>query len=367
MAIDLYPYKCRLNNAQFVLSLSDADLTIGSLPVDDEPDVDIQRPAALPDGKNATITIGDSVESDDSHVNVISHQELRSRVKAIVKRDLTKYDTQMRLATVRLSALVEYANVVNVMYDHYAKVGGMEHWILNAPINIISHLTGIFTTYITRGLADFKRSEITEYIQSNRASVWQVRRVALEKIRDLKFELPIEINAVRLPEVYRDIKPFLVECDLRGRTKKLITLLGKINKSRDGHVDGDMPQSLDDGILAVGKNATTKYLAKNLKKSASFVEIYSNAGSFSKFIDELVDADNFFFAIAATYKELETADSTIKQVIKKISPDSAKSLSVLIKNFAELVTTYGECITMLNILQHIVTSHIDSIRTHISA
>ncbi len=361
---NIYQLSLRLRRAQCILAATDAEVIIGSLPPDDEPEAEIHRPHALPDNHTAEITVGDDTKSSSSDGSTsveysATPGELRTYITSLVPEDLTAVSSKMCVAKVRLAALADYADACGKIADEV--INGSEHFIFNAPVNIISHLTGIFTTYVTRMFADFKRSELTEYIQSNRASVWAITDAPLSKIKDFELPLPVEINTTKLLDAYKAVEAFLVEADIRGRTDKLINWVKSVSRGSDVPI----PATLDDGTLAIGEKAM-QFLAKNPKSNATFTEIYGNNETFKQVIKTLADADGYLFAVSSTHANLKKADAAIRQVSKDVNAYQAKALSRLVKNFAEVVSTYGDCLAMVNILQHHVVIHLALLRDYLS-
>lgn len=340
-----------------ILEASDAELIVGSVDPDFkqegseesiEPFAEIHREDPLPEDSHATIKIGKK--------SITTEENLRLDISKLMgNEDLSKYPSYVRLSKIKARALASCCFSISNKIELSQYLPGEEGFI-NHLLNPLSHFAGILTTYITRGFTDFKRSELTEYVQSNRFTAYEVFRIKSsdQAIQKLVLEMPKEMVGRNLHEIYVDIEPFLKQANIVDRINVAIRLI-------DNLIDDptiSIPSSPNSDILSLAKQAT-KRLGKNQRTTDTFGSIYGNGSALEKTVNELRDADAYLFGISTIHGRLKDLDAKLAKLASSSNSDivGINALVLMLKEYADLVSDYGTVVTMLNTLQHHAVVH----------
>lgn len=316
----------------------------GDAPV--TPIEDITHPAITPDNVDITIDIA----RDEDGASYIIHDPDSAEQMAFDRKRCMEY--------------LDYCQrLVNNYYEGRIGQEGFLDGIKNAVAgigNIFGHFLNLFYTQVVYGLRDFKRSELTAYIDSNKIT-WQ-RIKATDYYAYFKVTVPAPKGMVgKYRPALTALEDFLNKLQMRKATKQMVTSAGRITKEiqRGSGMSAMVAPLMQDFFpkdLRKNFDAMDRIFTDGGPREDDKVEdLFDNAEDFKYVINKCQDDDSFFREVAGVHMDLQNVHYWIKKIAEmevKIDPTVMDRLISIVRSWAEVFDMYAITIDDLQRVNH---------------
>ena len=240
--------------------------------------------------------------------------------------------------------------------------------------NSVIMVGALVSTGILHGWRDFKRSELTEYIHSNRATVPLLYRVSMEDIGDTNMPIPQGMKTMYL-EVVNFLIDYLKKADMKRTTRGMRDIAEGILK--DVKKGTDIFSSDTKGKIQALK---LKDLETHFKKSWKFFEAdsksfvekpfrecFKTTADFKSSVVNAQDMDDDLRQVASIHDVVADIESTYKVIVNHqdtIDPKKLDDLADLTREFAICISNYATVINDVNRVQHNLMHCLMYVRRH---
>lgn len=353
------------------LQEGETDTTIEGTTDNGEYTVDIDRTEGDISKDNINITINGDTLEDTIVGEYRGTYPLRYAIDRVLSsthteiQDLRGLSPTARVSRVRLQAIILACMAIEDMAKNTLRGNVGEESFTNFIGGVLTHipdlgllLLNVFKTYLTRGLADFKRSELHAFMDNNVMSVKRVYWQDYKVFSGVALPMPHEVKCRELETPLKTVVDFLSQLQMISKLDALLSVIKKIkaNTSVAGSVVGE---TNDDGLLNMGKQITELYQRNNIDK-LSFPEVYPSVSAFRETMEHVRAAEHFFFDVSSVHARLKDIDKTMSGVeLGAIDATAAGALATRIRQVAQMLTDFGNSITILSIVDHHAAIHLD--------
>jgi hypothetical protein len=271
-----------------------------------------------------------------------------------------------------------------VVYNDLHGVIGEESigsFIINSVVGLqdtILHIVGLFRTALFDGWRDFKRSELTEYYQSNRMTMVRLLNASYFNCSEARAYIPIGMKG-RYVKALESLTEFLDVLDMNERTKHMVTVAEKIlenirsNNNPFNMVEDDYKTEFADmNKINLAFNKTTRFFTKSRETETTFGKVFDNMGEFKTVVNTLIDECNSHLQNVATiHSRLKETEEIVGEIVEKIDRKAITRqqldlLSKIARTWAELFDKYALIINDVYRIDHNVTLDIVDLREHLN-
>lgn len=228
--------------------------------------------------------------------------------------------------------------------------------------NVVGHVANLFKTYILFGWKDFKRSELTAYLDSNAVTWRRIASMDWNAIRLVEVDLPVGMKTTYM-EAQDALFAYLDCLQMGTRAKNMETMVDDIFKDA---VSGNTAfvsrvSSFNRSFLPSNhKQMLDKYMKhfdNNLKNTQKPMEkLFSSTEEFKNVVDKAIDiGDGACREVAGVKDRLDYIAlklDTMSSASIELSPAQTKDVVAMVRMFAESFTNYATAINDVNRINH---------------
>lgn len=230
-------------------------------------------------------------------------------------------------------------------------------------VNIVGHIVSLFTTYLFDGWRDFKRGEVTEYLQSNVSLKMRMNNAEFyNTVMNTEIETPQGMKGT-YPEALKSLTDFLNELNMLKRSRELKECFSEIS---DAVADGMPKNQFNTLVMSVNKvvtnpkiktlyDKTGKFFTDNKDGTGIVKDHFSSHRDFIEFIENVSAADEYLREIAAVYDNLMAIENDMNDIYRnsdKVDKNQLTNLAVKVRQVAEIFDQYATVCNDLNRVGH---------------
>lgn len=239
-------------------------------------------------------------------------------------------------------------------------------------INVLGHVTNLFATTILYGWRDFKRSELTEYSDSNRLTMTRIYKLGYSELSELTLPTPKGMLG-KYSDALKVIEKFLNDLDLSHKADQMLDLvtairddLHKQNPNFTSHVRDANRLMLADSVMK-NFNDTGKIFSTKEREEDLFKNLFNDPKDLEVTVKKCMDMDTHLRAVASIHDRVKDIEAIVESIggelnnvqINKFQLDD---LAKMVKMFANIFTAYATVINDLYRVNHNLTWCIKEIR-----
>lgn len=230
--------------------------------------------------------------------------------------------------------------------------------------NVMGHVVTLFATTLVNAFQDFKRSELSEYYDSNMVTFKRIQSTDFTEYRNLVVPTPKGMVGT-YPAALDCLTQLLNELNLLDLSKRMIELTNNIHR--------DLVKQNPDfsSVSSIGKTSlipknvdrlfanTSKIFTNSSKDSDSVYRLFGTDRALFKTIEACIDADVHFRSVSPIHSNLQVISTNINRIIalkedKKIEldPKLATELSNVVRTWAEAFDIFATCVNDLQRVNH---------------
>lgn len=228
-------------------------------------------------------------------------------------------------------------------------------------VNIVGHLTSLFTNTLFNGWRDFKRSELNYYVHSNIATMTILRRLRYIEVEDVDVPVPQGMKGryntavIGLISYFDTVNMLKLVKSMKSVSKSIVTAIKENGtlKFEDNNVNfkklKDIKKSFDSLSTSFENDASDDF------SNRKFKDVFTDSHEMGKVIDNVIDCDKFFREVSSVYDNVEDVENSFREVANIADNLTSKQLDALAdvaRMYAETITDYATAINDLNRVQH---------------
>ena len=240
---------------------------------------------------------------------------------------------------------------------------GFTSFIANSLVsipNILGHITNLFYTTLRFGFKDFKRSDLTEYSDSSRATMTRIYTMNYYEIKDTVVPTPQGMKGT-----YRaaldSLKAYFNALDMTSRSKQMYETIDAIAtdiKKENGTFHSlvtDYTRSFKNSNIEKCYKDTSKYFTPDKSEGDEFGKLFANMNEFEKVCKDAMDMDSELRAVAGVHDRMKATEEKVEEIIQykeKLSKEQVNMLVDLVRSYGDLFEGYATCLNDLSRLDH---------------
>lgn len=228
-------------------------------------------------------------------------------------------------------------------------------------VNIVGHLTSLFTNTLFNGWRDFKRSELNFYVHSNIATVNALYKLRYIEVEDVDVPVPQGMKGryntavIGLISYFDTVNMLKLVKAMKSVSKSVVTAIKENGtlKFEDNNVNfkklKDIKKSFESLSTSFANDAGDDF------NNRKFKDVFTDSHEMGKVIDNVIDCDKFFREVSSVYDNVEDVENNFREVANIASSLTSKQLDALAdvaRMYAETITDYATAINDLNRVQH---------------
>lgn len=314
---------------------------------------------------------------EDVHVNInVNTDDIK---KAVIDEDAENNRDDDRITEMHMLLSNTPKGLMCIDANDYYYVGnedisGFIKNTFSGVINTIGHIANLFKTAVFSGWRDFKRSELREYVDSNQATVFRLRRIDIYKVKNVNLDIPNGMKS-SYDKSLTSLLTCLKEMDMITRSKVLLSSAEKVLASlRDG--SSAFASAINDASrdYANSKNVerlffdTEKHFTTQTSlRKATYEKAFESVPGFNKVLDGMLDAEDEFKAVAIVHDRLKDIENTIETIaehdnINDMNRNAIDTLSKIVRAWAFLFEKYSIVINDLYRVNHNLMMNLQDLR-----
>lgn len=229
---------------------------------------------------------------------------------------------------------------------------------ITSIVNILGHVTNLFSTALFHGWRDFKRSELTEYSDSNRATMARLYSADFIAVSSLTVPTPQGMQGTYF-QALSSLQAFLKELNMLDRSTKMLRMtetilqdIVKTNSTFTAHVKDahrtTKPASLDKLFKDTCKFFTSKKDDKN-----TFKNLFSNIKEYETTVKMCIDMDVHLRTVAGVHNRLLEIEGVVTKIIDKAESLDRQQVDDLVKMVKLFADTFDQYATIINDLSRV--------------
>ena len=263
--------------------------------------------------------------------------------------------------------------------DGKVAMEGLIPWIKNvftAILNSLGRIINLFKTAAFAGWRSFKRSELTEYVDSNMATCGRIFKLNTKDIASISLDIPKGMkgnyeNALTAIErtigetcmLHRAARMYARICvihqDVISEESEFNSLLSPSNK------EATNVRNIEDAI------AKENAVFTNSKKSFdTFANLYGDTASLKSIVERTIKFDKEFQQVASIEDYLSEIESEVAAIsdhpnVKNLSKENLNRLADMIKDIGYAFEMYSVAMSDLFRVNHNITLNLMTLRSAI--
>ena len=225
--------------------------------------------------------------------------------------------------------------------------------LLSGIVNTFGHLLNLFKTALFYGWRDFKRGELSDYVDSNVVTMKRLYSAdRYYRLVNEEIDIPQGMNGTYLAAL-NSLDTFLGEINMTQRAQRIEEISANIlqsykraNPSFSAHIKQGIKdfdtRRLFSMFVTCGKHFTTKRDARS-----SFKKAFSTAKEYQQVCEQCMDGDTYLRAVAGVHSRLESTEQNFNEMIEyggAANINDLRELSKLTRYFAESFDMYSTVI-----------------------
>lgn len=224
--------------------------------------------------------------------------------------------------------------------------------------NVTMHLLNLFTTQLHYGFRDFKRSELTEYLDSNTVSWMSLKSRDFATYAFFKVPAPKGMKGTYAAAL-DCVENFLNHLDMLSVSKQMLVTIENIRKdlvkqnptfsaSFSTMTNHLLPRDLHRQFDASGRIFTD-----GAPREDQVNKLFSNSEDLIQCVERCIDDDTHFRSVATVYERLNDIHHVVDAITElkgQLTPKQINELVNVIRTWAETFEMYA---TMINDLQRL--------------
>lgn len=251
---------------------------------------------------------------------------------------------------------------------------GMTELIVGV-FNIIGHVTNLFTTTLFHGWRDFKRSELTEYSDSNRLTMTRIYTMKYQEATYLKIPTPQGMKGT-YPAALKALDTYLVELDMLKRCKRMLATIENIEKDLIkgnpnflSQVRDAQKQFTDKRLQDLFKN-TGKFFTGSRDEGGQFEKHFNSIAEFEETVKRCMDMDSHLRGVASVFDYLKDIEKVVgriadSQKARELNRQQSEDISKVVRTLAETFESYATVINDLSRMNHNLTYVVMELRKRV--
>ena len=229
--------------------------------------------------------------------------------------------------------------------------------LLLEVVNIVAKLVNTFKTYLLNGFKDFKRSELSEFYDSNSASMLTLRTIYSGKqfYQDLEtviIDLPRGMNKP-YPQSLAELLKYLNFLDMLNRSKQCLDAIKHIcdevsqgSSQLSSYVKTVNQNVYPQSLIKDFDRLTDTYFTSKSKDKDSFGNQFASMDEFFQTLDSCRDADSYLHTVSAISDCLEDINTLLN---KNIDSYSEKFTAIQVKDIAQLIRAMAKIFEIFSV------------------
>ena len=318
---------------------------------------------------------------EDVHVNInVNTDDIKKasvNEDAENNRDKDRVDELHAILNRNLPVGLTTADPNSYYFVANEDISGFIKNTFSSVINTLGHITNLFKTAVFNGWRDFKRSELKEYTESNVASVFRIRRMDYYAIRNINLDIPNGMKTSYLKSV-KSLLDCLNAMDMPTRSKVLYSSAEKILSSlRNGNAafasainDASRDYADSKNVERLFYETEKHFTTQTSIKKATYEKAFESLAGFNQVLDDVLDAEDNFTAVAMVNDRLKDLEQTIGYIgdsesINDMSRSSVDSLAKIVRSWAFLFEKYSIIINDLYRVNHNLVYNLEDLRKNL--
>lgn len=228
--------------------------------------------------------------------------------------------------------------------------------------NSVIMIGNLLATGLFSGWREFKRLELTEYIDSNRVTIPRLYKLNLASIKDVKVPIPqgMQTNYV-IASNY--LVSYLNEADMPHLIEAMNEIATAIAREAKKTSNLDMStyrESLESlGIVKLQGQfeQSWKVFAPNVKTfdEIPFEDAFGTTEGLKRSVETTLKAESHFRQVGKAHKNTERLEETFKRLVNMKESIDGKQLEILsevTRSFAVCISNYATILNDVNRVQH---------------
>lgn len=264
--------------------------------------------------------------------------------------DLLNYKQQI------LTSLNTIDTIVNNRLSGVLSQEGFSSFLANSIVgigNLVGHITNLLATTVLYGWRDFKRSELTEYSDSNRITMTRLYAANYYEITTLSVPVPQGMEGKYYPALL-SLQNFFEITDMPRKAKFMYETIKNIRKDitvSKGHFESyvrDINRKFNTKNIYTAFEKTSSFFttSKNMDNK-QFKAVFDNMQEYEYTIKTCMSMDTELRQVSSVHSHMKDTESEINIIIDnkdKLDAEQVKGMADTIRMMAEIVDVYGTCL-----------------------
>lgn len=237
--------------------------------------------------------------------------------------------------------------------------------------NITGHLLNLFKTALLNGFRDFKRSELSEYSDSNRMTM--TRLYAADNYGRLRgHEVPVPRGMEgTYADALKAIQDALNAINILEKAKQAKEVINSVYKDLQLGQTGftsqvtDMNRKLKSNEVNRMFDRECKIFTTKKNDMGYFDKLFASMKQYEEVVKDTIDMDTEFRLVSSVYDYLQEIDETVGKIVPladKMNKQQLDELASMVRLVAEFFDMYANVVQDLNRFNHNLTEVTQSIR-----
>lgn len=254
--------------------------------------------------------------------------------------------------------LTKITTIDRITYNYATGVLSQEGFtdaITNAGtgiLNIVGHMTNLLATAILYGLREFKRSELTEYSDSNRATMSRLYSADYRRMTGLTVPVPQGMVGQYAPAM-KVLVDFFKTSDMLKKSKIMYNTIKDIrsdiykNRTNFESYVRDAHRTFNTTDTYKAFTDTTRiFTTRNDSDNKEFCKMFNDMGEYEYCCKTGMDMDSELRQVASVYSYMRDSEREVDLIIKKadkLDESQVKGIAQVVRSVAEITDMYGTC------------------------
>lgn len=244
---------------------------------------------------------------------------------------------------------------------------------LTGIVNILGHITNLFSTALFHGWRDFKRSELTAYSDSNRLTMTRLYGLSYFEIQNVKVPTPQGMEG-KYVDALNSLNEYLTTLNMLKRSTKMLKMveaiyadMRKTNTKFASHIQ-DVNRNIQDKYVEQLFEKTGKFFtSKKHTDKVAFSSVFGSTKDFEYCVKTCMDMDTHLRSVASVHSRLMDINDVVSNIIDHASVLNTRQIDDLVKMtrmFAEYFDQFATVINDVNRVNHNLVFVIKALRNY---
>lgn len=253
------------------------------------------------------------------------------------------------------------------------RVAGQEGFIANAVTgiaNVIGHVVNLFNAGVLNGWRNFKRGELTAYVDSNLATMARIYRADFYLIEDVEIDTPQGMKGT-YHQALDALTMYLTKLNMLQLSNKMLKTMEaiesdmhKANPSFTSKVKDANREFADPNVKKLFDDTSTFFTSEKFDRQR-FQDVFTGMGDYEAVIKMSIKSDDQLRQVSSVHSRLMDIQKVTGRIVDeadKLNKTQIEDLAKVARTMAETFDNYATGCADLIRVQHNLTENTKVIR-----